>query len=243
MCVSRFCLAVGTLAAALVVAASPARAVNSSADINNARFELIDLDLNDNIAPSISFWYRDDAMGAYFNIDEERQERYWQGSVSLGRPYGAATALVSDTKVHSSARIWDGRQADDARFSSGGSQWFMFELSANTQLRMSASVVLQADHALGETSRALANFYGYFSSFDQSVPGEHFEDRLQNIAGTRMVNYLGTLNTGQSAAHGIIGYSTFTEVQGIAAPVPEPASYAMLLAGLAAIAVRCRRRA
>ncbi|HEX8609960.1 MAG TPA: PEP-CTERM sorting domain-containing protein [Telluria sp.] len=243
MLVSKSYFTACTLAAALSVAASPAGAANASVDINNAHFELIDLDLNDNVVPWLQLGYRDDAMGAYFNKDQEVQERFWHGSVTLGRPYGAATALVSGTKVQSSARIWDGPQAAGANFSSVGSQWFMFELSPNTQLKLSATVVLQADHALGETSRAQANFYGYFSSFDQTTPGEHFEDRVQNLAGTRIAHYVGTLSTGPSSAHGIIGYSTFTEVQGVAAPVPEPENYAMLLAGLAAIGgYRLRRR-
>ncbi|MCE3607807.1 hypothetical protein LXA47_30025 [Massilia sp. P8910] len=114
MLASKSYLTACALAVALGVAASRACAANAPVDINNAHFELLDLDLNDNVVPWVHLGYRDDAMGAYFNKGEETQERFWQGSVTPGRPYGAATGLVTDTKVQSSARIWDGQQAHGA---------------------------------------------------------------------------------------------------------------------------------
>ncbi|ATQ77673.1 hypothetical protein CR152_26580 [Massilia violaceinigra] len=243
MLVSKSHFTACALAAALSGVAGQSCAASASAQISNVRIELIDLDLNDQITPWIQYGYRDYAMNAMLNDGQEFQEIYWPGSVLLSKPYGEAAAMVSDGMMRSSVQISYSGQAGGDHFSAIGSDWRTFALSPNTQLRLTLSVSLQADHGQGESSRAVASIYGDVSAFDQSGTPEHFEDRLQNVSGARTVDYRSTLSTGQSAGSGTIGWAAYSYAQGRAAPVPEPASYAMLLAGLAAIgACRLRRR-
>ncbi|MDM5177442.1 PEP-CTERM sorting domain-containing protein [Massilia sp. DJPM01] len=243
MLVSKSHLTACALAAALSSAAGQTGAASASVQISNVRIELIDLDPNDQITPWVQFGYRDVAMNANLNDGGELQEIFWPGSVQLSRPYGEAAAMVGDGIMRSSAQIRDSRLAGGARVSALGSDWRMFELSPNTQLKLTLSVSLQADDGLGESSRAVASIYGYVSAFDQSGTPDQFDDKLQNFSGARTVDYRSTLSTGQAAGHGTIGWAAYSYAQGSAAPVPEPASYAMLLAGLAAIGTcRLRRR-
>lgn len=235
-------------AAALTAGAGPALAQSASASVGTAGFsyQLIDLDPTDNIAPAISFNERLESTSWYDNgtgvVDYDQIQTF--GTTSIARAFGAASTSSTAT----TSRAQAGFELASPYFQLFSSQHFHgwdFEITPSTGILFRANATLSATHA-GDGTRSLAraSMVGYLNHFgDESLEQSDFTDMVSIENGARAYTLSGYLHSGQESLRGAFGIGTEATAAfyGIS-PVPEPSTYAMLLAGLGLLGWRARSR-
>lgn len=230
---------VGGLLAAGLLACAPAHAANgnASASLKNIKFQLIDLDLTDNISPSIDF-FSTSASGylSFFSSDPGIDETgYSNRFETVNKPftYGGAsthngpTSMRSEMHINTSLPEWTSFVSTNQRLH--------FTLSPSTRLLFSAEAeVFVQDNGIKDTA-ANATLGGGFETTIDGVRGyESFSTTLSTSAGARSELLLGVLDTGAAIGTGVLAAGTsasfYTDQN--TSPVPEPETYGMLLAGL-----------
>jgi hypothetical protein len=260
---------------AFLSAISAAALAQSSAEarISNVTLQLIDLDLTDGIAPSLTFNTGINGTLAGWDIYDEHTGLLYSDSKTTSAPLGPVTAEQSiDNLPHTRSdvsagisginftdkELWARASMSDtlgtnttSAYVTSGNVWFV--LSPNTQVIFSAdlSVRSSAGPVAGPRLFAIANSsatMGLYSSREnvwQSTPLYHNavfgQDRGPGWDRTYSLSFSNATASEGAYALGLnVGASAYTSAV-IPAPVPEPASIAMLLAGLGVVAVRTRK--
>lgn len=226
------------LAAAAAAASGIAQASSGSASIHDFAFELIDLDLTDGITPALMFTSDivNGTVSANMNTvlgnpwDEQRSlARY--GTESIDKPQGHALVELSAGGVRADARAWRGAFAAD------GSSGYAFTLTPHTHVRFSAIAQLDVAHdnttSPPDLAEAEAGLVGELFNF----PGQRtvFDNYLVSNSPASSSRAVGVhAYTGDFAGTGYIRADARAFAIGVS-PIPEPAQWMMLLAGLAIV--------
>lgn len=238
--------------AATAVSSAPvqAKTATASAHIDQFTYELIDLDLADGITPGISFFGNDELSvnSRYLGDGENEQRIATTGATQVTRSYGATSAVMTNTGVSSTSRLVDPTApfAVTHQFNSGGHYISNFLLTPGTGLRISAlgslSVDTQGPGTYGRASFGVgAVLSDYPDRSSESVYSGHYYSTEGGSASHRVSAFV---YTDDAARIGSFSFSSFahTQLYTMPAVVPEPATYAMLLAGVAVIGLARRRR-
>ncbi|WP_222852972.1 PEP-CTERM sorting domain-containing protein [Massilia genomosp. 1] len=232
--------------AALAAAWVPAQANTSTASASIAQFQyrLVDLDLNDGIDPSITFGV--DTRWLSTTGDGQTEQISASGTTSIVTQFGAAGGTLSDTALLSHASLNHSLPVDKLRheYRNEGKRVGEFILSPNTELIFTAvgKIAQQRDGGLeGSESRIAMRAYlldangEEYRQFDKS-----YEVINRNASAT--INLYGSLRSDATQRNGQFSFNAYTSLMGVTPPVPEPSTYAMLLAGAAVVGAVARRR-
>lgn len=229
------------LALLAATAAIPALAQQAAeVTVRHLDYRLVDLAPGDGIAPALT--WTSDAVQAYSHV-------YDQQGIEIDGVQIDAFGSSGYANAYASARVDAQADAAHIRFDlasgygfASSNRGFHFLLSPHTQVIFSADADLWASptpepHA---TLTALAELYG---SLHLDGDGDwSFNDRAQVDAGSRQAT-LSVSSTSQDAwVDGYLAYSAYAVAESHAAPVPEPASSAMLMGGLGLMAAWMRKR-
>lgn len=280
------------VAAALAAAfASPAFAASSSfAELTNFSYTLVDLDLNDGIAASLTWTYPSAADGSYANsYAYDNSTTGTSDSHFATGTFGSVSSAVSQSLSQASSSVTPGGGTDPllgASLQSSGSTdgvtvpgttsgydtyaespWSLdaqtFSLSANTVVIFQADSWVNAATTVGFDPTTGATEWASGSTFMRTYGG--YVGDWQDISDTAGVyaafgydsntnTWLGEsgsqtgllqvsfINYGSSALDGKFYAAVTASGASTVAAIPEPETYAMLLAGLGLIGRIARRR-
>jgi len=252
-------------AVALAAAASANATSFASASIGPIQIQLIDLDPTDSVLPSIVFSNAISSFTNAYATDGLGTVNYiWSpGSSTVG------TASITASTSGATASSLQGAQTSISGQASGGaggvsaSYWgyisspyyASFTLSANTAVRFSTVATLAVSTTVGasptasgaEFARAEVSFFanGYVGHYSQNSNSAIYDYVGSNAGQKSFTETLNAslMNFSSSAMSGTVTAQTYiTGNSSIAAAVPEPETYAMLLAGLGVVGAVARRR-
>ncbi|NHZ44481.1 PEP-CTERM sorting domain-containing protein [Massilia aquatica] len=233
--------------AALAAAWAPAQAntSTSSASIEQFQYRLVDLDLNDGIDASITFGT--DVRSLYTAAGGQSQQLNASGSTSFVSPLGSAGGTLSDSALLAHASMTHTVPYDDTqlRFSSRGTRVTEFILSPNTELILTAvgKVEQQLDgrfYLSGSQVHMRGSLSGDEGTWRPKQFSKNYE--LGYGSGSATVNLYGSLISDSKARKGEFTLLADSYLMGPVTPVPEPSTYAMLLAGTFVLGAAARRR-
>ncbi len=233
--------------AALAAAWAPAQANTSSASasIEQFQFRLVDLDLNDGIDASITFGT--DIRSLDTEADGQTQQLSASGSTSIVTAFGSAGGTLSDSALLAHASMIHTLPYDDTQrgFRNAGNRVTEFILSPNTELILTAvgKVEQQFDGGFtrsGSRVHMRASLSGDEGTWQPKQFSKNYE--LGYGSGSATVNMYGSLISDAKARKGQFTLQAYTYLFGPVTPVPEPSTYAMLLAGTFVLGAVARRR-
>lgn len=234
----RSALAAGALAAAVALPA--AAQSTASASIENFGFRLIDLDLHDGIAPSITF-----GPGVSYSVtsitdlngnlvQQMRTDSF--GPVGFNSMYGGGKGFTDAITASASLEVLSGSGYSNAVNA------FYFVLSANTRVEFTADA-LASSYFSASTGNSFAQALMTGSLKDSHGNLLTGADTDLNTRGSMTAGPMFlSLSTQDSALSGSLIMKIETNGSSMISPVPEPASYAMLAAGASLLAGLARRR-
>lgn len=228
------------LAAALSLPLAAHADSTATAQLNNFRVEVIDLDLNDGITAALTLSDSGTVLAAgYFpklaTVPDPVQYVTGDGTAQIIVQEGYSTATLDGADANTSA-TFSGSQGEVFAQVLGGHQ---FTLTANTQL------VLRGDANV--TASFDANRYGFSHAMTMIsyVGADGSEVLLSDVIASTNAESVGrelylTFSTGSEGIDGNYGYLLGSF--GTVSAVPEPSTYAMLALGLAGIGLQARRK-
>lgn len=240
--------------ALILASALPAglvHAASASASIQQVSLQLIDLDPNDAIAPSITFSSEYDAATSTYRLAEggrvlSQSRTRGLGSTEVNGPAGSAsTSSSADTWSSIASLAGDPAGTPTAHANTAHIAWFT--LSPATKAVFSLTASGGALHT-GDASRAGAtvHVFAILASLEPVQPPGTYFSLYRDVTGPDATfSFSGELNSpaGDPVFGTIeINTSAFATLYDPASPVPEPSSYAMLLAGAAIVGAARRRR-
>ena len=227
-------------AVAMVGVPAHAQSASANASLTQLNFQLVDLDLNDGITPAMTITAMQTKSQSFYGTlyaAIEDNTIYTAGSSSVSRPFGQATASGGADPWTSAASYTDAAP-ENVYFKSYKLYQIHFTLTPSTSLLVTADASLGASDAGGgseASSRALMG--GWLNAdvlYNFLGDGTYaYDTSLSRTLGGRM----------ESGAQAVTG-GLYLVTEGVVqlAPVPEPASVAMLLAGLAVVGAGAWRR-
>ncbi|NHZ99236.1 PEP-CTERM sorting domain-containing protein [Massilia sp. CCM 8734] len=231
--------------AALVAAWAPAQAntSTSSASIEQFQFRLVDLDLNDGIAPSITFGT--DSRFVRSEGDGQVDTRSESGSTSIVTQFGSAGGTLSDTALLSHTSV-DHLALHDSyhTYGSQSNRATEFILSPNTEL-IFTGVGRIAQHLGVPFVWAEARISMSAHLLDANGSWTHQFNKSYDVNasdGWATINLYGSLISDAQQRRGEFSLDAFTVLAEPVSTVPEPSTYAMLLAGTFMLGAVARRR-
>jgi hypothetical protein len=250
------------LALALAVTSFAAQADNllsATVSLGDVSYQLIDLNPTDGIAPSLTFFGQGFRATNSASIGYVNRERYYEysstnGATGVDRIEGDAATLTTPMRFSASSSVASNAYYSNFTADAVGDR--EFALSADTQVIFFATTKLSASNS-GTTGSAWAR-----SGFSGAVRSggypsqEYNSDFLVELTArdsqdlsTQMV---GVLRSSQRTGYGKLtmrvetGSEWSVAVPASLAPsisaVPEPGTYAMLLAGLGLVGFAARRK-
>lgn len=242
---------VAALAGGFALNASAATQITSTASLSGVYYSLQDLNLNDGIDPSISFsWYSQVNAGVAPVVAEGLTSHSTAASFS-----GSAHLMVSNAALGAttSASIngWNlnatGQATESGEYYSSAHKSIRFTLSPNTSLFIGGFINAGVSSKLALPDVAGSNVWlqiinsqnanPYTQSAFYSVGAYSYNDSPTTVEDQF---YLNMSNAKGSAMNGTI--DIYTGAWGTLAPVPEPSTYAMMLAGLGLLGAAARRK-
>ena len=233
------------LGLAAVTAPGVTQAASASAFVRDFSYQLIDLDPADGIIPSLIFTSDIINANAFANVNNLRGPP-WDDELAL-TTYGRGTI----EKVPGSASIEaaPGAAKADAiagrgAFSADSASGYQFTLTPNTHVVFSATARIQVAHDhLNHPPDQSSAFAGLLGEFVTSA-GQRtdFDSHLYSESpGINTIPVAVHAFTGKFAGTGNVRAQASAFALGVS-PIPEPATWAMMVAGLAVAGVRILRR-
>lgn len=233
----------------------------SNAQISQTGWRLIDLDVNDGITPSITFFDVATHSGAAFNGFNAAG---YLSDFKNGSGNQPISTSVNYQQSHSASSFADGGLQSIAQLKHAGyvstfqefNAWF--ELTPHTRLEYFGNASARAKndgtgHSDGNPSSAYSSTVlqvnltanGQQGGGSGDSPAHHYfaSTGIGAVMGENHLNENFSIryeNTNDQAFNGKLQLSTY--VYGTAPAVPEPETYAMMLGGLALVAAYARRR-
>jgi len=229
------------LAALAATLAIPALAQQAAeVTVQHLDYRLVDLAPDDGIAPALT-WTGNAALAYSHVYDQEGNEIDGVqieafGTSGYDNGYASARVDAQDGAAHIRFDL-----ASGYGFASSNRS-FHFMLSPHTQVIFGADADLWAGPTPEphSTLTALAELYG---SLHLEGDGDwSFNDRAQVGAGSRQATLSVSTASQDAWVDGVLAYSAYAVAESHAAPVPEPASGAMLIGGLGLMAALLRKR-
>ena len=215
-------------------------AATATSLIGPLRVALLDLTPDDGVAPSFE-------LQLVNGGPEVLSKNIWMSSEGQYPNYGTSgygTLTRSLTGVSAESTLTPTSQYSEVN--AGGvpltlgaganvrSYWISgFTLGPNTEVRIMADLTLSAMHAEGETAVAEANLV------INGVPNAGSEDYYIDT-GSYSGSFWRTTYSGDTALQGTLSLSAGASAFAPASPVPEPGTWAMLLAGFAIVGAATR---
>ena len=231
---------------ALLAAGSPAHAASNatSGSITQLSYQLIDLDLNDGITPSLTFTSTVNSQVASIGYNQrETLQSEAIGELTIANADGNVRSGVTSTSASASGALAPSVASGTGLYVTA-LRLQNFTLSANTGVTWSALGSLSADHTASAGGSASVYFGGGLddAADDVSERGS-FGDSASTTLGSGVYQLGGYLASrvatiGYVSAYVEISNRAFVEIP----PVPEPESYAMLAAGLLVVGAARRRK-
>jgi hypothetical protein len=229
----------GALLVANSLSTAHAQANSARAEITGFTVQLFDLDPSDGILPSLSF--ASQSQHSHYSVTGDGlfdlADTYGFGSVARDDTAGALFSQVASDAL--SSRV-EGRMTDTSFLAS--SDWFaQFHLSPATAVVFRA--LTRVDSMVWARGEGLSQAG---MSGDLGGTGGFYSWLVGNAGAPPAANegiLYGELRSGSEGADGSL--SMYTSARIVTSPVPEPGSWAMLLAGLgiaAGLALRIRGR-
>lgn len=236
-------VALASSAALLAAAPAAAQTTTSFAHLSGLNYDLIDMNLEDGITAAITF---------------AKPSTYFQGYItdSTGTnlaQLGEGNILTASTASSAVSASIIGDNMVDATFSAGGATnnnekyaslvrlAVSFTLTANTQVLFFANSSLGSSFDKSTDATATAGTY-----FDivQTLPTSSVSSHIIDMNGTLDKELQAEfINASSASAQRILVAAAFAQGAGPSvSPVPEPETYAMLLAGLGLVGAAARRR-
>jgi hypothetical protein len=230
----------GLPALAIAIAAPAFAQTGASASAGSLGYELIDLDTSDGVASSLVFldsWTISTHAFIYRGASTDTYplallNAFGPGTSALNQAGAEASAWASWTDVASSAEAHQNMATSTALWRRG------FVLSPNTEVKF---------FALGEANADAGEWYANWAVAGLVLKMDGSQ-QIQDLIDVRNgEGYTGWMNTsaasyGAAAVQGWVANTTYTESYAMAAPVPEPATPAMLFGGLGLLAAAGLRK-
>lgn len=232
-------LASALFAAGIGAAATASAQQLAGVDVGQLRWELIDLTPDDGITPWIGVnSYATQSYASIYDqegneIDGVRIDRY--GATGFDNGYASLQANAQPDAASVLLTLHSGYGYVSANRS------FRFTLSPHTQVNFYADAALWATPEQPGVSwpNALAELYGSLPGYND---GERFMQSLRLTDGTLHDTLSVTAASQGEWATGYLALDAYAVAESHAAPVPEPATYGMLLGGIGVLAAAGRRR-
>ncbi|MFP5392300.1 MAG: PEP-CTERM sorting domain-containing protein [Gammaproteobacteria bacterium] len=228
--------------------AAHAQNASGSASLTNLRIQLIDLDPADGVAPKLTLAtpdkYSTSASVSIYSSDSSLSDsKYFWGY----GPFDVARSTVEGAgKSLSDGKTW--QSSAEYAHPVGGSLWvssssyssLSFKLTRNTRMIVTADASVDGDGYSGRNrSEASVSLSG---RFDDGLETPHTDEL--SWAGAKQDEQLSiSMQTLYGSLYGWLTVRTGATVEYNVAAVPEPATNAMLLAGVAVLGVYARRKA
>lgn len=224
-------------------ASALAQVSSVSARIDQFSYELVDLDLTDRITPALSFReftysesYYDDGGGVL--VDVQYSDTF--GNTAVARGSGAASTSSSRTSLSAEAG-WAASSPQFQKIGARNSYGWEFDITPATGVLFRAVATIDVAHGDDSYAQASVNLNSYFITPENAVPVDRGSfDSIYITQGADRLVMLGYLESGDEGRQGVFSISNDVFAQNAAA-VPEPAGWAMLLAGLALLGRGLRR--
>jgi hypothetical protein len=234
------------------VSAQAASVESASASIGNFSYQLIDLNPTDGIAPSIAFTsYSGTASSQGFsgfgNLSDSRSTL---GATSVVSSKGRADTLLAPASVSSVAKAFLPDESN-RQFAAQALYSQQFTLSADTLVIFSADSRLHVDYDRQNnrnSPKARSAMFGELNIDGIAGQPDYVSDFGEGASIDRASSFnsrlIGALQSLHSTAYGTISLGTRVEAGWMpwVSAVPEPGTYAMLLAGLALVGAVSRRK-
>lgn len=241
---------VAGLFAAGLFACTPAHAAagQASASLSNIQFRLVDLDLTDNITPSITFQDKQSSGQLNYSHGNEGGQNTFSGFDTFSAAYtnGSVSATTTANSVKAQAHISSLVPGKQLSVWVNARQDLAFTLSPSTRLIFSAQGDVFVDQDGIDTSSPYALLNAWINTSINGVPGrEDAGANLWSTQGMRSRLLQGSLDSGTASATGMLTATTWANFYhaGTIPPVPEPETYGMLMAGLLVLGGVARRKA
>lgn len=225
------------LISSIILSSLSAHAATSTAEIVEFNMQLIDLDPADGIVPGLAI-----LEGTYIDVlnyaygpglyDHSRIGTF--GTLQHSYPSGSVFSMASADAFASRAQT----DATGTSFQAASSLGFAFSLTPNT------SAVFSATTTVGSDAHGGYRTYGQTHMMGNVYGGGDFYQMLStadaSMGGQRTLPFYGELHSGSLAMTGRFDIGTRAAAQIL--EVPEPGSWAMLLAGMAIVGLAGARR-
>lgn len=248
MASTRSLLAAAAVLAMLAPGAHAATA-SASAEIHDLKYQLIDLNPNDGILPTITFDYS----------SANQESKSWSPWASHVGGADSSTQVVHASGSASTASSATGLAAAVAlssdyyrSYEASARNYYDFILSPYTAVLITAVGSLDVDAGGSTASAATIEFDASLDHLDAGGVrgGTYYSQRYDSRDGAGDYSFAAYFASGATSEDGFIilhaGSSTWlnapTAPVDPTSPVPEPETYGMLVAGLAVVGALSRRR-
>lgn len=248
-----------TAAASLLAlaAAGPAHATAvASAQIGTVTITLIDLDLSDGIAPALT-WSGEQSYSYASTTDAGSLSDWASGwymptSATVNGAFGWGSGITEASGASGNAEVSGSPSAgSDYNASGQGQFWASFEVTPWTGVILTTTVSGQASTSIGndgvysewasatsQLSLSVDSADGWESHYAYRNVYVGYSPDSQSFGGTLKLTYANLSGDTLSGSYYASAYAS----TGSTMPVPEPGSYAMLLAGLLGIGLVVGKR-
>lgn len=215
----------------------------STATLSGFSYTLTDLDPNDGISPNLTltapnYWIATAAYPDGSGYPDPVNIISQPGISYITTATGYAVASYDDFNASSVVMV---NEHAPQHASNVITQWH-FALTPNTAVTFTSFGAIHAEHAGDLTTDAYAQLFAAYLPSPSAPYETYLDDSLYAYYGQNQSRELNvTLSSGVSELDGRVGLGTTAYGQSVAAPVPEPATYAMLVCGLVAIGYAKRR--
>lgn len=223
----------GVALAGAAFSSAHAQTSSARADITGFTVQLIDLDAADGIAPSLSF--ASQSQHSHYSVVGDGVfdfgDTYGYGSVARDDAAGVLASHVANDALSSRVQA----RAGGLSFLASADWFAQFHLSPATAVVFRAMTRVDSMIGVGAEALAQAGMSG-----DLGGKGGFYSWLVGNAAAPPSANeglLYGELRSGSDSAGMDGSLSIYTSARVITSPVPEPGGWAMLLGGLAVLAV------